>query len=52
MIKTIWLNAESIKGNNDLWIASHALSSGLTVVTNNTKEFERIPRLMVENWVC
>ena len=37
-------------GNNDLWIASHALSSGLTVVTNNTKEFERIPRLMVENW--
>jgi len=37
-------------GNNDLWIAAHALGSGLTLVTNNTKEFERIPRLKIENW--
>jgi tRNA(fMet)-specific endonuclease VapC len=37
-------------GNNDLWIAAHALASGLTVVTNNTKEFERIPYLKIENW--
>ena len=37
-------------GNNDLWIAAHALASGLTLVTNNTKEFERIPHLKIENW--
>jgi len=37
-------------GNNDLWIAAHALSSGLTLVTNNEKEFRRIRRLQVENW--
>jgi tRNA(fMet)-specific endonuclease VapC len=37
-------------GNNDLWIAAHALAADLTVVTNNEKEFRRIPRLKVENW--
>jgi tRNA(fMet)-specific endonuclease VapC len=37
-------------GNNDLWIAAHALGSGLTLVTNNIKEFERIPHLKIENW--
>ena len=38
-------------GNNDLWIASHALVIALTIVTNNQKEFCRIPGLKVENWV-
>lgn len=38
-------------GNNDLWIAAHALASKLTLVTNNTDEFERVPGLKVENWV-
>jgi len=37
-------------GNNDLWIAAHALASGLTLVTNNAREFERIPHLNIENW--
>ena len=37
-------------GNNDLWIAAHALAAGLTLVTNNTREFERIPNLKLENW--
>ena len=37
-------------GNNDLWIAAHALASGLTLVTNNAREFERIPHLRIENW--
>jgi tRNA(fMet)-specific endonuclease VapC len=36
---------------NDLHIAAHARSEGLTIVTNNTDEFERVPSLMVENWV-
>ncbi|MDR1086609.1 MAG: type II toxin-antitoxin system VapC family toxin [Deltaproteobacteria bacterium] len=38
-------------GNNDLWIAAHALASGLTLITNNTKEFERVPHLKIENWI-
>ncbi len=38
-------------GVMDLLIAAHALSLGLTVVTNNTREFERIPGLAVEDWV-
>jgi tRNA(fMet)-specific endonuclease VapC len=38
-------------GNNDLWIASHALAAGLTVVTNNRREFDRCgPDLKVEDW--
>lgn len=38
-------------GNNDLWIAAHAKSAGLIVVTNNEKEFSRVPGLRVQNWV-
>jgi tRNA(fMet)-specific endonuclease VapC len=38
-------------GNNDLWIAAHAKASNLTLVTNNEREFKRIPGLKIENWV-
>jgi tRNA(fMet)-specific endonuclease VapC len=38
-------------GGNDLWIASHAKAEGLTLVTNNEREFKRVPGLNVENWV-
>ncbi len=37
-------------GNNDLWIAAHALASELTLVTNNEKEFRRVRGLKVQNW--
>jgi tRNA(fMet)-specific endonuclease VapC len=37
-------------GNNDLWIAAHCLQLGLTLVTNNEREFKRIPNLSIENW--
>lgn len=37
-------------GNNDLWIAAHALASNLTLVTNNEREFRRVPGLKVQNW--
>jgi tRNA(fMet)-specific endonuclease VapC len=37
-------------GANDLWIAAHALCSDLTLVTNNEREFGRVPGLRVENW--
>src|SRR3990172_5812234 len=39
-------------GNNDLWIAAHALSLGVTLVSNDTREFERVPKLKLDNWVA
>jgi tRNA(fMet)-specific endonuclease VapC len=39
-------------GVNDLHIAAHARSEGLTLVTNNLGEFERVPGLLTENWVA
>jgi tRNA(fMet)-specific endonuclease VapC len=38
-------------GVNDLHIAAHARSEGLTLVTNNLAEFERVPGLLMEDWV-
>jgi tRNA(fMet)-specific endonuclease VapC len=39
-----------IIGANDLLIASHALSLGAVLVTNNTREFERVDKLVLEDW--
>lgn len=38
-------------GAYDLMIAAQASSLGITLVTNNEREFRRIPNLMVENWI-
>ena len=38
-------------GPNDLFIAAHALTLNLTLVTANIREFSRVPGLKVENWV-
>ena len=40
-----------IIGGNDLWIAAHAIAEQLTLVTNNVREFQRIPSLTIENWI-
>ena len=37
-------------GPLDMLIAAHAISEGLVLVTNNTREFERVPDLELENW--
>jgi tRNA(fMet)-specific endonuclease VapC len=37
-------------GANDLFIAAHARALELTLVTNNTTEFERVSGLVIENW--
>ncbi len=39
-------------GANDLWIAAHALAGQLTLISNNTREFKRIPGLLLEDWVA
>ena len=38
-------------GSYDLLIAAHALEQGLTLVTNNLKEFKRVRGLELENWM-
>ena len=38
-------------GNNYLWIAAHARSLKMTLVTNNENEFQRVDGLTIENWV-
>jgi len=40
-----------IIGINDLHIAAHARSEGLTLVTNNLKEFTRVEALQTDNWL-
>jgi len=38
-------------GNNDLWIAAHAVAAELILVTNNEHEFRRVRGLRIQNWV-
>lgn len=38
-------------GVNDLHIAAHARSEGLTLVSNNVREFARVEALQLDNWV-
>jgi tRNA(fMet)-specific endonuclease VapC len=38
-------------GSHDLFIAAHARSRGMTLVTHNMREFERVPGLCVEDWL-
>ena len=37
-------------GNNDAMIAGHALAANCVLVTNNFREFSRVPGLEIENW--
>ena len=38
-------------GSNDYWIAAQGLALNAVVVTDNTREFARVPELKVENWL-
>jgi tRNA(fMet)-specific endonuclease VapC len=48
--KTLQAKGEMI-GTNDLWIAAHAKTAGLILVTNNEREFKRVAGLKIQNWV-
>lgn len=50
-IRAILKKEGTLIGNNDLLIAAHARSINAVLVTNNVREFNRIPNLIVENWV-
>ena len=49
-IRDILQKQGNIIGSNDLFIAAHAKSLNAVLVTNNIKEFQRIPELKIENW--
>jgi tRNA(fMet)-specific endonuclease VapC len=49
-IRAEFERAGNTMGAYDLLIAGHARSRGLIVVTNNTREFERVDGLRLENW--
>ena len=48
-LETLKPNAQPI-GPHDVLLAGHALALGAVVVTNNVREFTRVPRLVVEDW--
>lgn len=49
-IRTLLKQQGLLIGNNDLLIASHCRSLDAVLVTNNTKEFSRVPDLTLEDW--
>jgi len=48
-LETLKPNAQPI-GPHDVLLAGHALALGAVLVTNNVREFTRVPRLVVEDW--
>jgi tRNA(fMet)-specific endonuclease VapC len=50
-IRTALESRGEMIGGNDLWIAAHARAAGLILVTNNEREFRRVPGLKLQNWI-
>ena len=50
-IKFVLESKGRVIGPYDLMIAGHARSRGSTLITNNTKEFDRVDGLLLDNWV-
>jgi tRNA(fMet)-specific endonuclease VapC len=49
-IRAALQSSGQIIGNNDLWLAAHAISEGWILITNNEREFVGVDGLQVENW--
>ncbi|HWR17728.1 MAG TPA: PIN domain-containing protein [Terriglobales bacterium] len=49
-IRSHWKKLGTMIGANDLFIAAHARSLGLTLVTHHTGELGRAPKLAIEDW--
>lgn len=43
--------SKNLIGSMDMLIASHALSLDMVLVTNNERDFKKVPNLKIENWV-
>ena len=51
IIRTDLQKSGCLIGNMDMLIAAHAKSVDMTLVTNNTREFNRVKKLMIEDWI-
>jgi len=51
-IRALLKRQGNLIGNNDLLISAHARSMNAVLVTNNAREFSRVPDLSIENWVA
>ncbi len=51
-IRAVLANSGTPIGAYDVLIAGHARSQGMTVVTNNRREFDRVPGLLVTDWTA
>ena len=51
MIRAGLTTTGEVIGPNDLWIAAHALSVGVPLISHNLREFRRVPQLLVETWM-
>jgi tRNA(fMet)-specific endonuclease VapC len=52
--RVIWAELASggnLIGPHDLWLAAAAIARGLTLVTANLREFQRVPGLAIESWL-
>lgn len=52
VIRALLKKQGNLIGNNDLLISAHARSMNAVLVTNNVREFNRVPDLTIENWVA
>jgi tRNA(fMet)-specific endonuclease VapC len=50
-IRAHWQQAGKPIGSYDLLLAAHAQHANLTLVTNNVREFARVPDLRTDNWI-
>ncbi|RPJ56731.1 MAG: type II toxin-antitoxin system VapC family toxin [Dehalococcoidia bacterium] len=50
-IRTAMEKDGTLIGAMDMMIAAHARSQGITLVSNNTRHFEKVPGLLIANWV-
>jgi tRNA(fMet)-specific endonuclease VapC len=50
-IRTYLENKGALIGSMDMLIAAHTLSLDVALVTNNTREFKRVPNLKIEDWM-
>lgn len=51
-IRTYLENKGTLIGSMDMLIAAHALSLNIALVTNNTREFKRVPTLKIVDWMA
>lgn len=50
-VRALLVSQGRLIGINDMWIAAHALSLGVPLITHNRSEFSRVPELEVDSWM-